>query len=501
MGKPEEVRVEVPDLGSDAAAAASGWRGTAWICRALSARCLLVLVLSAAVLLSAVFWLPLFRAHRSGFVSDDSGSVHAEIQASFILQKPISALVTAAARLEYEIFEEIGIPNTKVSIISMHPLTPENSTYVTFGFLPEPKNASINSAALSILRSTLIDLVLKQINITWTSSFFGDPSSFELLKFPGGITVVPSQSASIWEIAQTLFDFKLNNSIEEILKNMDSLKAELKFGLNLTSNENAYVKLMNSDGSTVESPVTIEASVLSDIGSGNLLPDRMRQLAQFITGPDSNNLGLNNSVFGKVKQVQLSSYLENSISSLPPSPSPSPSDGIVSAEPPSLISISSPAPASAPALLNNHYGQPPCFYSHTLPSHSPGAYPPAPNVGIKSHQPQFHAVNVPVPSPSTEPPNFPPIYSEHSPNLAAPSSHEVMKPNPKVAREPSLAPVSHASSSIPGSGGGEGLLAAPLSSFISLSSGSKIADQIIWETNLAGLLGFLIVQFVCGTPY
>ncbi|KAG6507849.1 hypothetical protein ZIOFF_033202 [Zingiber officinale] len=380
MGKPEEVRVEVPDLGSDAAAAASGWRGTAWICRALSARCLLVLVLSAAVLLSAVFWLPLFRAHRSGFVSDDSGSVHGELRflilfvdygsafefwgssaadkASFILQKPISALVTAAARLEYEIFEEIGIPNTK----------------------------------------------------------------------------------------------------------------------------NAYVKLMNSDGSTVESPVTIEASVLSDIGSGNLLPDRMRQLAQFITGPDSNNLGLNNSVFGKVKQVQLSSYLENSISSLPPSPSPSPSDGIVSAEPPSLISISSPAPASAPALLNNHYGQPPCFYSHTLPSHSPGAYPPAPNVGIKSHQPQFHAVNVPVPSPSTEPPNFPPIYSEHSPNLAAPSSHEVMKPNPKVAREPSLAPVSHASSSIPGSGGGEGLLAAPLSSFISLSSGcfslEMLRDQI-----------------------
>lgn len=81
MGKPEEVRVEVPDLGSDAAAAAaSGWRGTAWICRALSARCLLVLVLSAAVLLSAVFWLPLFRAHRSGFVSDDSGSVHGELR-------------------------------------------------------------------------------------------------------------------------------------------------------------------------------------------------------------------------------------------------------------------------------------------------------------------------------------------------------------------------------------------------------------------------------------
>lgn len=40
--------------------------------------------------------------------------ISAEIQASLVLQKPISLLGTKAARLENDILEEIGIPNTKV---------------------------------------------------------------------------------------------------------------------------------------------------------------------------------------------------------------------------------------------------------------------------------------------------------------------------------------------------------------------------------------------------
>lgn len=40
--------------------------------------------------------------------------ISAEIQASLVLQKPISLLGTNAARLENDILEEIGIPNTKV---------------------------------------------------------------------------------------------------------------------------------------------------------------------------------------------------------------------------------------------------------------------------------------------------------------------------------------------------------------------------------------------------
>lgn len=119
----------------------------------------------------------------------------------------------------------------------MQPLSPENSTYVVFGFLHNPKNASISLQALSILRSTLIDLVLQQTNISLTSSIFGRPSAFELSKFPGGITVIPLPSTSIWDRAQVLFVFKLNNTIEQILENIDRLMSELKFGLNLRSYE------------------------------------------------------------------------------------------------------------------------------------------------------------------------------------------------------------------------------------------------------------------------
>jgi hypothetical protein len=36
----------------------------------------------------------------------------------------------------------------------------------------------------------------------------------------------------------------------------------------------------------------------------------MKQLAQKITNSSSGNLGLNNTVFGKVKQIRLSSYLD-----------------------------------------------------------------------------------------------------------------------------------------------------------------------------------------------
>ncbi|CAL9091722.1 unnamed protein product [Musa textilis] len=396
MGKPEEVRVEVPDLVDTGG-------GIRWAC---PTRSLVVLALGVCVLLPVIFWIPPFRARRSVFVPDDPDSLHAEIQASFILQKPISQLAADAARLEYDIFEEIGIPNTKVSIVSMQPLSPENSTYVVFGFLHNPKNASISLAALSILRSTLIDLVLQQINISLTSSIFGRPSAFELLKFPGGITVIPLPLTSIWDRAQILFVFKLNNTIEQILENIDRLMSELKFGLNLRSYENVYVKLMNADGSTVAPPVTVEASVLSDVGSGSLLPDRMKQLAQVITGPDANNLGLNNSVFGKVKQVQLSSYLKHSILSLAPGPSPSPSPSPPPPPPPPSPSPSNDVlypvpPASlnptlspfAPAPSNNQHRQPPCFYCQISPSESPMAYPPAPQNGI-----QPHSVNAPGPS-------------------------------------------------------------------------------------------------------
>ncbi|XP_065021138.1 uncharacterized protein LOC135585089 isoform X1 [Musa acuminata AAA Group] len=516
MGKPEEVRVEVPDrvLANSAAGGGGGRGGDAGIRRAVSLRCLVVLALGSCVLLSAIFWFPPFRSRRSGFVTDDPDSLHAEIQASLVLQKPISLLGTNAARLENDILEEIGIPNTKVSVISMHSLDPENSTYVVFGFLPDPKNASISLPALSILRSTLINLVLQQINISLTSSIFGHPSSFELLKFPGGITVIPLQSDSIWDIAQILFDFTLNNNIEEILENIDRLKDELKFGLNLRSYENVYVKLTNINGSTVTPPVTVEASVLSDMGSGSLLPDRMKQLAQVITRPNANNLGLNNSVFGKVKQVQLSSYLEHSLSMAPgPSPSGSPSVGNLYPEPPASLN---PTLSPAPVPSDNDHRPPPCFCCHTFPIKNPMAYAPAPENGI---QPDSHSASALGPSrrnvdpftncfpcPSLAPNTgssvhpYPPTLSGHLRHLTSPPSLKAMGPTPKVLlkHSPSSPAASYASRPVQVSESGSRVSPATLLSYASSSLFSKAATYAFWEMNLTGLLGLMIFQLVCG---
>lgn len=123
----------------------------------------------------------------------------------------------------------------QVSIVSMRSLTSKYSTNVVFSVLPSPKEASISLPALSVLRSSLIAMMLNHVNLSLTEPLFGHPSSVELLRFPGGITVIPEQSGSVW--ADPLFNFVLNNSIYQILGNITELKDQLKLGLNLRSYE------------------------------------------------------------------------------------------------------------------------------------------------------------------------------------------------------------------------------------------------------------------------
>ncbi|KAG8042877.1 hypothetical protein GUJ93_ZPchr0316g2707 [Zizania palustris] len=262
--------------------------------RIVSFRCVFVLALAAGVLVPALFLLVPTRTH--GYLSDDPDVLAAEIQVGLTLEKPISFLATHMDKLGGDIFEEIGIPNSKVSIVSMHTLTSKYSTNVVFGVLPSPKDASISLPALSVLRSSLVEMMLQQVNLSLTP-IFGHPSSFELLRFPGGITVIPEQSGSVW--ADPLFNFVLNNSIYQMLGNITELKDQLKLGLNLRSYEKIYLQFKNENGSSVEAPSTVEASVLD--GSSTLLPYRLKQLAQLIRETNAKNLGLNHSVFGKVK--------------------------------------------------------------------------------------------------------------------------------------------------------------------------------------------------------
>ncbi|XP_008797302.2 uncharacterized protein LOC103712530 [Phoenix dactylifera] len=528
MGKPEEVQLDIPEDG-----AGGGGRGggldllcpcapaLATIGKAFTLRCAVVLLLSACVLLPAIFWLPPFHSLRSGFVPSDPDSASAKIQASFILQKPISLLADESERLEYDIYEEIGVPNTKVSIVSMHSLAPANSTYVVFGVLPDSRYPLISSPALSVLKSSLVELVLQQLNLSLTLSLFGHPSSFELLKFPGGITVFPTQTASIWERTQVLFNFTLNNSIVQIQKNLDQLNYQLKYGLDLRTDEIVYVQLTNVHGSTVAPPVTVQASVLSDVGMSSLLPYRLKQLAQVISGHHAKNLGLNHSVFGKVKEVRLSSYLQHSISSLAPSsspspslaPSPSPSEDIPHTAP--ISSNPTLSPSHAPSPSTNHHHPYPCFNCDALsPSESPMSYAPAPENGP---QPPFLSLVSPGPSmtnsapsperepcrpPSLPPKTFPgnhayaPVPSEHSPYSAIPPQHKQLGPVSQLA--PNLSPsspaVAYGTSPVKGNGSGMALT-SPVSMLSPVSSSSTShavasSHREIWLIVWLGLLFF-----------
>lgn len=115
----------------------------------------------------------------------------------------------------------------------MHQYSAYNWTDVVFGVLSDPVNVPIVPVSISVLRSSLVELFLKQSNLTLTESMLGQPYMFEILKCPGGITVIPGQSASIWQIPQILFNFTLNNSISEIVENFGELKEQLRFGLHL----------------------------------------------------------------------------------------------------------------------------------------------------------------------------------------------------------------------------------------------------------------------------
>jgi hypothetical protein len=119
----------------------------------------------------------------------------------------------------------------------MHQSGASNWTDVVFGVLSDPINVPINPVSQSVLRSSLIELFLQQLNLTLTPSIFGKTSMFEILKIPGGITVIPVQSASIWQIPQIQFNFTLNNSISDMLENFIEFKDQLKLGLYLTSYE------------------------------------------------------------------------------------------------------------------------------------------------------------------------------------------------------------------------------------------------------------------------
>ncbi|KAA3472137.1 Filamentous hemagglutinin [Gossypium australe] len=243
-----------------------------------------------------------------------------DIVASFKVEKPVSFLGDNILQLENDIFDEIGFRTIKVVILSLEPLTESNVTKVVFGVDPDARYSKISPTSLSLIKSSFEYLVIHQSSLSLTKSLFGDSYFFEVLKLPGGITVIPPQSAFLLQKVQIHFNFTLNFSIYQIQLYFDELRSQLKSGLHLAPYENLYIILSNSKGSTVAPPTIVQSKVLLAVGNSPSTP-RLKQLAQTITGSHSKNLGLNHTVFGKVKQVRLSSILQHSLHGVAPTTS------------------------------------------------------------------------------------------------------------------------------------------------------------------------------------
>ncbi|CAI9297594.1 unnamed protein product [Lactuca saligna] len=373
-------------------------------------RCVFILILGLSVLLSAVFWLPPFFRHGDkGDLDLDSHYKGHDIVATFMVEKPLSLLEDDFPQLGGDIFDEMRVPTTKVVIITAES-SGSNTTKIVFGVDPDEHNSKIPSYAKSVVRDSFVSIVLGQSPLRLTESLFGQPSSFEVLKFVGGITVTPDQSAYPLQKVQIRFNFTLNFSIEQILDHFDELTIQLRSGLHLAQYENLHVSLTNPQGSTVAPYTTVQSSVVLAIGTPSMA--RSKQLAQTIKGSPTQNLGLNNTQFGKVKQISLSSISLNSSSSgaagAPvPSPSPLPNP------PPQphhhhhhhhhhhdkpLPPAKPPSPAALPV--------PPT----PAPTPSPHPKSPACHPGYhkKKHPPLFPPVSQPAPPPHIPPPPPPP---------------------------------------------------------------------------------------------
>lgn len=195
------------------------------VCLRSTLKWIIAVVLGVNLLLFAIFSLPVFgKGYPAGKQGSESPQI--QIEARFRLGKPVSDVKANVLKLVSDIWEEIGVSNAKVRIISLEPLAP-NWTQVVIGVSPNLKNSSISLADLSVLKSNLKALVLQESELHLTPDLFGKVYLFQLLKFPGGITVVPDQSGFPLQRV-VLFNFTLNYSIFQVDQNLDELKHQLK---------------------------------------------------------------------------------------------------------------------------------------------------------------------------------------------------------------------------------------------------------------------------------
>ncbi|KAG7591213.1 hypothetical protein ISN45_Aa01g002670 [Arabidopsis thaliana x Arabidopsis arenosa] len=292
--------------------------------RLVGFRCLIVLVLSCAILLSAIFWL-FPRRSVSEFKADGTVKLNASVQASFRLKKPVSEVVPHKGKLEHDILRSIGLSNSsKVTILSLNQSGASNYTDVEFEVLPVPPDHEISNHSLSLLRSSFVKLFAKRSKLKLTTKGFGKPTSFQVLKFPGGITVDPLEPIPASGLAMVLFTGTIKISISKVQDRVDQLNGQLEHMLSLGLYESIHFQFTNKQGSTISPPVTLRVYVAFTMRRH--LQQRLDHFAQIIQTSRAKNLGLDEAVFGEVKNITFSTYLDGKVldSYLELAPAPNP---------------------------------------------------------------------------------------------------------------------------------------------------------------------------------
>lgn len=94
-----------------------------------------------------------------------------------------------------------------------------------------------DATAQSLIKESFANLITNQSVLRLTAPLFGDPFSFDVIKFKGGITASPDQKAFLMQYQNIPFNFTLNFSIDRLLSNFGELTSQLKTGLHLTAYE------------------------------------------------------------------------------------------------------------------------------------------------------------------------------------------------------------------------------------------------------------------------
>ncbi|WZY97452.1 hypothetical protein YC2023_069781 [Brassica napus] len=279
--------------------------------RLFSLTCVIFLVLSFATLLSAIFWLFPPRRSLPRHHADHIVHLNASVQACFRLHKPASKVISHIGKLEKDIFSSLDLKNhTKVTVLSLHQPGASNFTEVKFGVLPVLTNHTLRKDSLTSLRSSFANLFAQRSSLNLNKSTLGKPASFQVLKFPGGITVDPLGLEPVSGLLTLIFSFTLDVSLSEIQHKVDLLKNQLELVLRLELYESFRVVLTNHKGSTISPPVTVKGCVVSAVTT---MESHIQQRSNNLAQAPAKNFGLDNSVFGEVKNVTFTAYPEGKV--------------------------------------------------------------------------------------------------------------------------------------------------------------------------------------------